>query len=74
MAWESQCNKLFRQYEEILIVFNDSLQMFEDIINTLEQCIDFKEYDDFYYYVMQCFFIPFNKIRRVTKGDKKKCP
>ena len=25
------------------------LQMFEETINTLEQCIDFKEYDDFNY-------------------------
>ena len=49
MAWESQCNKLFRHHEEILIVFNDSLQMFEDTINTLELCIDFKDYDDFNY-------------------------
>ena len=49
MSWESQCNKLFRQYQEILIVFKDSLQMFEETINTLEQCIDFKEYDDFNY-------------------------
>ena len=49
MAWEIQCSKLFRQHEEILIVFNDSLQMFEDTINTLELCIDFKDYDDFNY-------------------------
>ena len=36
----------FPQYKELLTDFIHSLEEFKGTLNTLEQCVDFKEYDE----------------------------
>ena len=50
MGWKTQCTELFSQYKELLTDFIHCLEEFRATLNTLEQCVDFKEYDELDYW------------------------
>ena len=50
MAWRTQCTELFSQYKELLTDFIHSLEEFKGTLNSLEQCVDFKDYDELEYW------------------------
>ena len=50
MAWKTQCADFFSQYKELLTDFTHCLEEFKGTLNTLEQCVDFKEYDELDYW------------------------
>ena len=45
MAWKTQCTEVFSQYMELLEDLTHFLEEFKETLNTLEQCVDFKEYE-----------------------------
>ena len=46
----TQCTELFSQYKELLTDFIHSLEEFKGTLNSLEQCVDFKDYDELEYW------------------------
>ena len=50
MAWKTQCTGFFSQYMELLEDLTHFLEEFKETLNTLEQCVDFKEYEELEYW------------------------
>ena len=50
MAWKTQCTEFFSQYKELLADFTHFLEEFKETLNTVEQCVDFKEYEELEYW------------------------
>ena len=55
MAWRALCAEFFSQYKELLEDFNYSLEEFKETLNALEQCVDFKEYEELLFLLFFCF-------------------
>ena len=50
MAWKTQCTEAFSQYMELLEDLTHFLEEFKETLNTLEQCVDFKKYEELEYW------------------------
>ena len=50
MVWKTQCTGFFSQYMELLEDLNHFLEEFKETLNTLEQGVDFKEYEELEYW------------------------
>ena len=49
MSWKTRCTELFSQYKELLTEFTHGLE-FRATLNTLEQSVEFKKYDELDYW------------------------
>ena len=58
MAWRALCAEFFSQYKELLEDFNYSLEEFKETLNALEQCVDFKEYEELLFLLFFAFNMP----------------
>ena len=51
MAWKSQCTEFCSQYMELLLEdLTHFLEEFKETLNTLEQYVDFKYYEELEYW------------------------
>ena len=50
LEWVTQCTEAFSQYMELLEDLTHFLKEFKETLNTFEQCVDFKYYEELEYW------------------------
>ena len=50
MVWKTQCTDFFAQYVGLLEDITLFLEEFKETLKSVEQCVDFKEYEELEYW------------------------